>query len=224
MTVIDRTDADLVRQIRWGTTPEDRQALASKEWLVTNGLGGYATGTISGALTRRYHGLLVAALPTPFGRTVMLNYIWEQLRFRDGRLVALPQLIPTTGGRGLDRSGYLKSFRLEAGLPVWEYDVEGVRFEKRVVMPHLQNTTHVSYTLLSSEPVRLELRPMIAFRLPSCMCARLASLLGYYKEEHPHGSSRRSRRVGDGGRQRYRPRDQRTVGLAGRDRRGELSA
>jgi predicted glycogen debranching enzyme len=165
MTVIDRTDADLVRQIRWGTTPEDRQALASKEWLVTNGLGGYATGTISGALTRRYHGLLVAALPTPFGRTVMLNYIWEQLRFRDGRVVALPQLIPTTGGRGLDRSGYLKSFRLEAGLPVWEYDVEGVRFEKRVVMPHLQNTTHVSYTLLSAEPVRLELRPMIAFRL-----------------------------------------------------------
>jgi predicted glycogen debranching enzyme len=107
----------------------------------------------------------VAALPTPFGRTVMLNEIWEQLRFRDGRVVTLAQLIPTSGGTGLDSSSYLVAFRLEAGLPVWEYDVEGVRFEKRVVMPHLQNTTHVSYTLLSSEPVRLELRPMIAFRL-----------------------------------------------------------
>ena len=165
MTVIDRTDADLVRQIRWESTPEGRQSLAFKEWLVTNGLGGYATGTVSGAITRRYHSLLVAALPTPFGRTVMLNEIWEQLRFRDGRVVTLAQLIPTSGGTGLDSSSYLVAFRLEAGLPVWEYDVEGVRFEKRVVMPHLQNTTHVSYTLLSSEPVRLELRPMIAFRL-----------------------------------------------------------
>ena len=165
MTVIDRTDADLVRAIRWEPTPEGRQSLAFKEWLVTNGLGGYATGTVSGAITRRYHSLLVAALPTPFGRTVMLNEIWEQLRFRDGRVVTLAQLIPTSGGTGLDSSAYLVAFRLEAGLPVWEYDVEGVRFEKRVVMPHLQNTTHVSYTLLSSEPVRLELRPMIAFRL-----------------------------------------------------------
>ena len=165
MTVIDRTDADLVRQIHWESTPEGRQSLAFKEWLVTNGLGGYATGTVSGAITRRYHSLLVAALPTPFGRTVMLNDIWEQLRFRDGRVVTLAQLIPTSGGTGLDSSTHLVAFRLEAGLPVWEYDVEGVCFEKRVVMPHLQNTTHVSYTLLSSEPVRLELRPMIAFRL-----------------------------------------------------------
>ncbi len=56
-------------------------------------------------------------------------------------------------------------FRLEDGLPVWEYEVEGVRFEKRVLMPYLQNTTHVTYTLLSSQPVRLELRPLVAFRL-----------------------------------------------------------
>ena len=165
MTVIDHTDADLVRRIHWAPTPDDRQALTLKEWLVTNGLGGYASGTISGALTRRYHGLLVAALPTPFGRTVMLNDIWEQLRFRDGRVVALQDIIPTTGGRDLARSAHLVAFRLEAGLPVWEYDVEGVRFEKRVVMPHQQNTTHISYTLLSAEPARLELRPMIAFRL-----------------------------------------------------------
>jgi predicted glycogen debranching enzyme len=165
MSVIERVDAELVRRLRWEPTSEDREALTWKEWLVTNGLGGYASGTVSGAVTRRYHGLLIAALPTPLGRTVMLNYVWEQLRFRDGRVVALPQVFTTSSGRGVDCSPYLAGFRLEAGLPVWEYDVEGVRFEKRVLMPHLQNTTHVSYTLLSSEPVRLELRPLIAFRL-----------------------------------------------------------
>jgi len=165
MTVEAISDSELVRRIRWERTAEGRQSLAFKEWIVTNGLGGYSTGTVSGSLTRRYHGLLVAALPTPFGRTAMLNYLWEQLRFRDGRVIPLPQIVETGNGRELDSSRYLASFRLEAGLPVWEYDVEGVRFEKRVLMPHLQNTTHVSYTLLSTEPVRLELRPLIAFRL-----------------------------------------------------------
>jgi predicted glycogen debranching enzyme len=159
------TDTELVRRIRWEATSEGRQELAWKEWLVTNGLGGYASGTISGAVTRRYHGLLIAALPTPFGRTMMLNYVWEQLRFGDGRVVALPSMYNTTDGIGFDCSRYLVAFRLEAGLPVWEYEVEGVRFEKRVLMPHLQNTTHISYSLLSSGSVRLELRPLIAFRL-----------------------------------------------------------
>src|SRR5215211_82286 len=165
MAVMDQTGSELVRTLEWSPTQEGRQSLTWKEWLVTNGLGGYATGTVSGSVTRRYHGFLVAALPTPFGRTMMLNYLWEQLRFRDGRVISLQQIVQSSGGRALDCSPYLASFRLEAGLPVWEYDVEGVRFEKRVLMAYLQNTTHVSYTLLSPEPVRLELRPMIGFRL-----------------------------------------------------------
>src|SRR4051812_13222989 len=76
----------LVRVIDWDRTDAGRATLAEKEWLVTNGLGGYASGTLSGALTRRYHAYLVSALPTPFGRTVMLNYIWERIRYRDGRV------------------------------------------------------------------------------------------------------------------------------------------
>src|SRR5687768_14560413 len=165
MAVIEQANADLVRTLAWPPTDEGRQSLVWREWLVTNGLGGYATGTISGSLTRRFHGMLVAALPTPFGRTMMLNYVWEQLRFADGRLVSLPQLVETPEGKEVDASRYLAGFRLEAGLPVWQFDVEGVLFEKRVLMPHLQNTTHVTYRLLSDEPVRLELRPMVAFRL-----------------------------------------------------------
>jgi predicted glycogen debranching enzyme len=165
MAVIDRTGPDLVRALRWEATAEGQQSLSQKEWLVTNGLGGYASGTVGGGLTRRFHGLLVAALPTPLGRTMMLNYLWERLRFPDGRVVSLPQMVETSDGTEVDTSRHLVTFRLEAGLPVWEYELDGVRFEKRVLMPHLQNTTHVSYRLLSEQPVRLELRPMVAFRL-----------------------------------------------------------
>jgi predicted glycogen debranching enzyme len=162
---MEQTDTQLVRTIRWEQTDEGRQSLVWKEWLVSNGLGGYASGTVSGALTRRYHGLLIAALPTPFGRTVMFNYIGERLRGGDGRLTALAETVDTPGGREFDSSKHLAGFRLEAGLPIWTYEIEGVRFEKRILMPHMQNTTHVSYRLLSEVPAQLELRPYFAFRL-----------------------------------------------------------
>jgi len=165
MAVMEQLDAELIRRLRWEPTEEGRQSLVWKEWLVTNGLGGYASGTVAGALTRRYHALLIAALPTPFGRTVMLNAVSERLRWPDGRMVSLPNLIDTAAGREFDATKYLTGFHLESGLPVWEYDCEGVRLEKRVLMPHLQNTTHITYRLLSNEPVRLELRPLLAFRL-----------------------------------------------------------
>ena len=114
MTVMDQSGAELVRALQWDSTPEGRRSLVDKEWLVTNGLGGYASGTVAGALTRRFHGLLVAALPTPVGRTMMLNYLWEQLRFADGRVLSLPEVIDTADGSEIDASRYLASFRLEA--------------------------------------------------------------------------------------------------------------
>src|SRR5687768_17642090 len=132
MAVIEQTETELVRTLAWQHTDEGRLTLTQREWLVTNGLGGYATGTVSGSLTRRYHGVLVAALPTPFGRTVMLNYVWERLRFPDGRLVSVPEVYNTGAGKEFNSARHLVSFRLEAGLPVWEYNVEGVRFEKQI--------------------------------------------------------------------------------------------
>jgi predicted glycogen debranching enzyme len=142
----------------------DEELMLRREWLVTNGLGGFAAGTLSGVPTRRYHGLLVASLPTPIGRTNMLNHLFE--------IVTLP------GGEsrhlsGLERrdapqwpcSECLKEFRLEDGLPVWRYDFGEVVLEKRILMLHTQNTTHVSYHILSGgEGVRLTLRPAIQFR------------------------------------------------------------
>jgi len=73
-----------VRRIPWPPPDKDEpDALVTREWLVTNGLGGYASGTVSGVITRRYHGVLIAALAAPFGRMVMLSHIAEQVRFAD---------------------------------------------------------------------------------------------------------------------------------------------
>jgi glycogen debranching enzyme len=56
---------------------QEHESLLSREWLVTNGLGGYASGTIAGVTTRRYHGLLIAAMPAPLGRMMMFNHLSE---------------------------------------------------------------------------------------------------------------------------------------------------
>jgi predicted glycogen debranching enzyme len=134
-----------------------------QEWLVTNGLGGYASGTVSGAITRRYHGLLVAALPNPLGRMMMLNGLSERLRLPDRRVVytGAEELAGTTPEFTLR----LTEFRLEAGLPVWRYDVDGFTLEKRLVLPYRQNTVHITYQLLAGNgKLRLGLRPAIHFR------------------------------------------------------------
>src|SRR5687767_1011583 len=79
---------EIVRRMTWDRQhPLDADALLTREWLVTNGLGGSASGTVAGVATRRFHGLLVAALPAPLGRIVMLNHLSEQLRLPDGRLI-----------------------------------------------------------------------------------------------------------------------------------------
>jgi len=66
-----------IRRIPWPCVDpdDDPEALVTREWLVTNALGGYASGTIAGVMTRRYHGLLIAALAAPLGRTVMLSHV-----------------------------------------------------------------------------------------------------------------------------------------------------
>ncbi len=134
-----------------------------EEWLVTNGLGGYASGTVSGAITRRYHGLLIAALPNPLGRTMMLNGLSERLRLPDHRAVytGAEELTATAPEHTLP----VADFRLEGGIPLWRYEWEGFVLEKRLLLPYRQNTVHVTYQLLSgSGKLRLGLRPAIHFR------------------------------------------------------------
>ena len=146
--------------------PVAPEALISREWLVTNGLGGYASGTLSGIMTRKYHGYLVASLPAPLGRIVALQNLTVALQSRDGDLTTLSA--EDRDGRDLDlpAARHLREFRLEAGLPVWEFEVGGLTIEKRVVMPYLQNTVHVVFRLLDSPgaAIDLNLRPAVHFR------------------------------------------------------------
>src|ERR1700752_1882889 len=155
----------VVRTTSWDGATDQTDALLSREWIVTNGLGGYASSTLSGAVTRRYHGLLIAALPAPLGRIVMWNHVSEFLRFSDDDVVSLGAEERAGGQLDLKSADYLAEFRLEDGLPVWTYHVREVVVEKRVLLPHLQNTVHVSYQVISKgKPPRLELRPAFHFR------------------------------------------------------------
>jgi predicted glycogen debranching enzyme len=148
-------------------------AFPRREWLVTNGLGGYASGTVAGVVTRRYHGLLVAAMPAPLGRYVLLNHLLERVRLPSRHVLWLGDEDEVAGINAVDRGGHLTEFRLELGLPVWRYelidrDQSGSRvyvIQKRLLMPYGQNTVHVSYRLIEGEgSVRLSLRPSVQFR------------------------------------------------------------
>jgi predicted glycogen debranching enzyme len=150
---------DPVRNV---TLPERPHRL---EWLVTNGLGGYASGTSDGMPTRRYHGLLIAALPNPAGRVMMLSSLAAQLKIGKGneaKRVDVGWVPPhLSAGACLD----LVDFKLELGLPVWTYRGHGVTLERRVVMSYGMNTTTIAYRLLDGKlPVRIELRPAFQFR------------------------------------------------------------
>ena len=155
----------VVRSMEWDPAHPSREVLLNREWLVTNGLGGYASGTVSGAVTRKYHGILVAALPAPLGRVVMWNHVSEFLRFEGDEVVSLGAEERAGGQLDLKSAEYLHEFRLEDGMPVWVYRVRDLVIEKRVSMPHLQNTVHVSYQIsgTGTRP-RLELRPAFHFR------------------------------------------------------------
>jgi predicted glycogen debranching enzyme len=143
---------------------EELRRAVETEWLVTNGLGGYASCSIGGTLTRVFHGYLIAALPAPLGRTMMLNEILEEVIFPDGRRVALNGLLRQQEDER-DRARHLASFSFVGGLPVWTYEFEGITLEKKVVLPHHQNTVYVSYRLTyGGEPVKLQLRPAVNMR------------------------------------------------------------
>jgi predicted glycogen debranching enzyme len=133
------------------------------EWLETNGLGGFASSTITGANTRRYHGLLVAATKPPVGRVVMLSKFEETLTVNGRRYDLSVNNYPgVVHPRGHE---WLREFRLDP-FPVAVYEAGGVTMEKRVFQVHGENTTVVEYewTDGTASACSLELRPLIAFR------------------------------------------------------------
>jgi len=140
------------------------EAASRREWLETNGIGGFASSTLPGINTRRYHGLLVAATKPPVGRLVLLSKLEETVLI-DGNAFDLcsnqyQEVVHPTGFR------FLKQFRLDP-FPIFTFEVQGVQIEKSVFMVYGENTTVVQYEILragKSSTVQLELRPLLAFR------------------------------------------------------------
>ena len=124
-------------------------------------------------MTRRYHALLVAALPVPFGRTVMLDLLVETLHRPDGQSMHLgaPQIAASQ--RDTDY-GNLTEFRLEQGLPVWRFEADGLTVERRAVLLHRQNTLVLNWHLVEGENSgTLHIRPFVHFRCMTRVSVRI---------------------------------------------------
>ncbi|HWN54855.1 MAG TPA: glycogen debranching enzyme N-terminal domain-containing protein, partial [Methylomirabilota bacterium] len=142
----------------------DLRAAESKEWLCANGAGSFASGTVAGTLTRRYHGLLVAALQPPLGRHLMVAKVEEGVAYL-GETFELGTNRWATGAIAPEGHRFLEAFRLEAMTPVWTFACADALIEKRVWMEEGQSTTYVRYQVLrGSGGVELTLKCMVNCR------------------------------------------------------------
>ncbi len=133
----------------------------SREWLVTNGLGGFASQTIAGSLTRRYHGLLFAALRPPSNRRLMLAALDETVRGEGGdyRLGTIRWGDGTVDPHGFEN---IESFALDGSIPIWTFTCGAARIEKRIFMEPGANVTYVTYRLASSpQPLDFAVKALV---------------------------------------------------------------
>ena len=151
--------------LSWGReVTGDAPVAERREWLCVNGIGGFASGTIAGTLTRRYHGLLVAALKPPLGRTLLAAAAHETVRYGDEE-VSLASARWVSGA--VDPAGYrlIERFRLDGTTPVWTYALADALVEKQVWMEPGANTTCVRWRLLrGSSPADLTVRLLVNYR------------------------------------------------------------
>ncbi|QOJ16041.1 MAG: glycogen debranching enzyme N-terminal domain-containing protein [Planctomycetia bacterium] len=142
----------------------DPAAALQREWLLTNGLGGFAFGTVAGGLTRRYHGWLVAALDPPLGRTLLAAKLDETVITRQG---AIP-LYTNVWTSGLEEPAgcrRMTRFDLIGPAAVWQFSVEGRTLTRRIWMEPGQNITYAQYALAATDaPLTLSLRLLANFR------------------------------------------------------------
>jgi predicted glycogen debranching enzyme len=140
------------------------ESSSDREWLVTNGIGGFATGTVGGVNTRRYQGLLIASLRPPVERTVMVAKLDATARYAG---TTMPLVTNEYADGTIDPQGYrqLGSFHLEGRIAVWKWLVGDALLEQRIWMAQGDNTTYVSYQLLrGTAPVELEIQPLCTYR------------------------------------------------------------
>ncbi|HTA41774.1 MAG TPA: amylo-alpha-1,6-glucosidase [Bryobacteraceae bacterium] len=131
-----------------------------REWLETNSLGGFASATVTGANTRRYHGLLMAATDPPAVRYLLLSKMEETLIAGGQRFELSTNLY--SGAVHPDGYRFLAGFRLDP-FPIFTFEAGGVTVEKRVFMVAAENTVVIEYAC-SAPGCRLEVRPLVAFR------------------------------------------------------------
>jgi predicted glycogen debranching enzyme len=147
----------------------DLSQAETREWLVTNGMGGYASGTVAGLLTRRYHGLLVAALNPPLGRTLMLAKLDETAIYNDRDDALHTNRWADSAGKGNSISPrgyrYIERFALEGSIPTWHYAFGDARLEKRIWMQQGANTTYTQYSLTrATQPLKLSIKALVNYR------------------------------------------------------------
>ncbi|MCA9865451.1 MAG: amylo-alpha-1,6-glucosidase [Anaerolineae bacterium] len=148
----------------------DLAVAMKREWLVTNGIGGYASGTVATMLTRRYHGLLMAALKPPLGRTLLLAKLDETAEY-DGVYPDSGRYYPLFTNRWEDGNveghghHYIDRFHLEGTTPVWTYALANALLEKRIWMQPGANTTYVQYRLArATGPLCLSIKALVNYR------------------------------------------------------------
>ncbi|MEW6143418.1 MAG: amylo-alpha-1,6-glucosidase [Thermodesulfobacteriota bacterium] len=140
------------------------ESAEKREWLVTNGIGGFASGTIAGLLTRRYHGLLIAALNPPLGRNLLVTKLDETAIYEDKNY-------PLSSNRWadgtVDPAGYIniERFYLDGGIPTWDFACADALIEKRIWMAQGSNTTYIRYELKrASRPLVLSMKAFVNYR------------------------------------------------------------
>ena len=151
--------------LSWGRgVTGDLAAAERREWLCVNGIGGFASGTIAGTQTRRYHALLVAALKPPLGRTVMGAAVHETVEYADA---SWPLFAARWASDAIDPDGYrlIEHFRLDGTTPVWTYACADALIEKRVWMEPGANTTYVRWRVLRArQPLSLSIKALVNYR------------------------------------------------------------
>ena len=142
----------------------DISAAEKREWLVTNGLGGFASGTVAGHLTRRYHGLLIAALHPPLGRTLLVTKLEESVGY-GGEKFSLSTNRWASGAVEPKGFQFIERFHLEGAIPVWTFACGDALLEKRVFLRYGENTACVEYRLVrATAPLSIEARVLVNYR------------------------------------------------------------
>ena len=144
-------------QIRVGShVLTDVNEALKKEWLITNGLGGYASSTVLGINTRKYHGLLVASFNPPTDRRVLLTQLNEEVRTKN-KIYRLGMRELKSGIQPSEENRFFHSFSLQP-FPTYEYAVDEVQVKKTIFMPHGENATITSYTISNNSPNKASIR------------------------------------------------------------------